>query len=180
MRIVLTRKTRKLQEQNRIEREKQDALLNAEKAKVLAIKVANQEAELQSNLRLLTQKQELIDTITEELNKQEQDNASAKDGYKRLLKIVQNKDSRQSKVFSLENYFVDVQKDFINRIQPMFPNLTQAELRLCCMIRSNLMTKEIAAIFAIAPRSVELKKYRLKKHLGLSPDSDLTSYIISL
>ena len=78
--------------------EKQEALLNAEKAKVLAIKVANQEAELQSNLRLLTQKQELIDTITEELNKQNLDNASAKDGYKRLLRIVQNKDTKQSKV----------------------------------------------------------------------------------
>lgn len=179
-RLVLRYKTRKLKEQNRIEREKQEALLNEEKAKVLAITVENQKAELQSNLRVLTQKQELIDAITEELNKMERDSSSARDGYIRLLRIVQSKSSTQSKVFSLENYFADVQKDFISRLHPRYPDLTQAEMRLCCMIRSNLMTKEIAAIFGIAPRSVELKKYRLKKHLGLNAESDLTAFLLSV
>ena len=179
-RLILRHKTRKLQEQNMADREKQEALLNAEKAKVLAIKVESQEAELQSNLRLLTQKQEIIDAIAKELNKIEKDNTSAREGYLHLLRIVQSKSNKQSGVFSLENYFADVQKDFISRIHPLFPDLTQAEIRLCCMIRSNLLTKEIAAIFGIAPRSVELKKYRLKKHLGLSPESDLTSYLMSI
>lgn len=179
-RLILRHKTRKLQEQNKADREKQEALLNAEKAKVLAVKVESQEAELQSNLRLLTQKQEIIDAIAKELNKIEKANTSAREGYLRLLRIVQSKSNKQSGVFSLENYFADVQKDFISRIHPLFPDLTQAEIRLCCMIRSNLLTKEIAAIFGIAPRSVELKKYRLKKHLGLSPESDLTSYLMSI
>ena len=116
----------------------------------------------------------------DKLNKIEKDNTSAREGYLHLLRIVQSKSNKQSGVFSLENYFADVQKDFISRIHPLFPDLTQAEIRLCCMIRSNLLTKEIAAIFGIAPRSVELKKYRLKKHLGLSPESDLTSYLMSI
>ena len=42
------------------------------------------------------------------------------------------------------------------------------------------LTKEISVIMGIALRSVELKKYRLKRKLNLEQESSLTSYILTI
>ena len=44
----------------------------------------------------------------------------------------------------------------------------------------NLSSKEIAPLLNISPRSVEVKRYRLRKKMELPHDSNLTSYIIEL
>ncbi len=148
----------------------------------LSLKVKDQETELKNNLRFLTQKQELLDEISSEINSQKKELGDRWPNklYYRLVKILDDGASSTDKFLSFENYFVEIHKDFMERMAARHPELTQSELRLCCLIRSNLSTKEIAAVMGIATRSVDLKKYRLKKRLPLDADASLTSYIFSI
>ena len=66
------------------------------------------------------------------------------------------------------------------RLQQNHPQLSPGELRFCCLLKANLSTKEIANILSITPRSVDLKKYRLKKKFELGEDDSLTSFIVGL
>jgi len=68
---------------------------------------------------------------------------------------------------------------FNKKLLEHFPHLTSNDLRLCTYLRMNFSTKEIARLLNIAPRAVEISRYRLRKKLNLSHDSNLTEYLIS-
>lgn len=145
-------------------------------------KIVNQENTLKMQTRFLIQKQELLNVISTEIESQRQElgDRYPKKLYQRLKKIIQEGSTEKDKFLSLENYFVDIHYEFMNRLQQNYPLLSASELRFCCLIRANLTTKEIAAICGIEARSVEIKKYRLKRKIGLEGNSNITSYILSL
>ena len=69
------------------------------------------------------------------------------------------------------------------RFLPLFVSIRNlnAELNiLCTFLRMNLNTKEIADIMGLSVRSIESRRYRLRKKLNLSKDEDLVSNLISL
>ncbi len=68
---------------------------------------------------------------------------------------------------------------FNKKLLEHFPHLTSNDLRLCTYLRMNFSTKEIARLLNIAPRAVEISRYRLRKKLNLAHDSNLTVYLIS-
>jgi DNA-binding CsgD family transcriptional regulator len=76
--------------------------------------------------------------------------------------------------------FNNADKDFIKKIKVSHPELTPNDLRLCAYLRLNLSSKEIAPLLNISPRSVEVKRYRLRKKMDLSHDKNLTSYILEI
>lgn len=145
-------------------------------------KVKNQESELKIRMRYLTQKQELLDDIATEVEvqKKELGERYPQKFYTRLMRIIQKGVTEEDKLLSFENYFVEVHYEFMLRIQKLHSDLSPSELKFCCLLRANLSTKEIATIMGIALRSVELKKYRLKRKLHLDQDTNLASYILSI
>ena len=145
-------------------------------------KVRNQENELKNRMRFLTQKQELLDAISTEVETQKNELGERYPNklYRRLMKIIQEGATEKDKLLSFENYFVEVHYEFMLRMQKAYPDLSPSELKFCCLIRANLSTKEISVIMGIALRSVELKKYRLKRKLNLEQESSLTSYILTI
>jgi DNA-binding CsgD family transcriptional regulator len=60
------------------------------------------------------------------------------------------------------------------------PQLSASELKVCTFLRLNLNSKEISEILNISVRSVESRRYRLRKKLKLSKETDLVNYLISL
>ena len=69
---------------------------------------------------------------------------------------------------------------YLEYLTRTFTELTTADLKLCTFLRMNLNTKEIADIMGLSVRSVESRRYRLRKKLGLSNEEDLVSNLISL
>ncbi|WP_449399381.1 helix-turn-helix transcriptional regulator [Chryseobacterium wanjuense] len=76
--------------------------------------------------------------------------------------------------------FKEVYPEFYQKLINHQPNLTEHDIKFCAYIRLNLNSKEIAQYDNIAIRSVESKKYRLKKKLELSTETDLTKWILEL
>ncbi|TDT46813.1 regulatory LuxR family protein [Maribacter spongiicola] len=79
-----------------------------------------------------------------------------------------------------ENAFNNADKDFLKKIKDKHPELSSNDLRLCAYLRLNLSSKEIAPLLNISVRSVEVKRYRLRKKMNLSREAGLTDYIINL
>lgn len=71
-------------------------------------------------------------------------------------------------------------EDFTKRLQERHPDLTPTELRTCCYLKMGLSSKDIAPLFNISYRSVEMTRYRLRKKLGLSREDNLTEYLQKL
>ena len=77
-------------------------------------------------------------------------------------------------------------KAFDNTDQPLFsqlkethPSLTKNDLKLCAYLRLNLSSKEIAPLLNISVHSVEIKRYRLRKKMGLERSQGIVEYIMT-
>jgi len=53
-------------------------------------------------------------------------------------------------------------------------------LRLCAYLRLNLSSKEIAPLLNISARSVEIKRYRLRKKMNLTHEKRLVEHILEI
>jgi DNA-binding CsgD family transcriptional regulator len=70
--------------------------------------------------------------------------------------------------------------NFLKKIKSIHPALTSNDLRLCAYLRLNLSSKEIAPLLNISPRSVEVKRYRLRKKMDLPHEANLSDYILEI
>jgi DNA-binding CsgD family transcriptional regulator/ligand-binding sensor domain-containing protein len=95
---------------------------------------------------------------------------------KKLNKEIDNK--QQNQIF--ETYFDEVHEDFFKHLKQNFPDLSPREMRLCAYIRMNLTSKEIAALLNITERGVEISRYRLRKKLNLSRDTNLSTFLSNI
>jgi hypothetical protein len=76
-------------------------------------------------------------------------------------------------------YFKSEFPDFFEKILSYFPNLIASELEICALVKINLSTKEIAEATNSTVRSVENKKYRIRRKLNIPSDIDLNLHIIN-
>lgn len=76
--------------------------------------------------------------------------------------------------------FNNTDKGFLEKLKKLHPNLTPNEIRFCVYLRLNLSSKEIADLLNITIKSVETKRYRLRKHMSLPHQENLIDYILSL
>ena len=79
-----------------------------------------------------------------------------------------------------EEAFNNADQDFLKKIKDIHPSLTPNDLRLCAYLRLNLSSKEIASLLNISSKSVEIKRYRLRKRMNLEQGTNLISYILSV
>jgi DNA-binding CsgD family transcriptional regulator len=93
--------------------------------------------------------------------------------------IDQNIDSKEDwKVFAAA--FDNADQNFLKNIKAKHEKLTPEDLRLCAYLRLNLSSKEIAPLLNISVKSVEMKRYRLRKKLDLPHEENLIDYILSI
>lgn len=77
-------------------------------------------------------------------------------------------------------YFENVHKGFFSKLKQDFPDLGNAELKLCALLKLNLNIKETASIMGISPESVKTARYRLRKKLGLEKDQSLSDFVMNV
>lgn len=124
----------------------------------------------------LIKKNELLNNLKKELkNIPDSDNK-----VKQVIEIIDKNLNDEDDWNLFEEAFNNADKDFIKKIKTMHPSLTSNDLRLCAYLRLNLSSKEIAPLLNISHRSVEVKRYRLRKKIGLPHESSLSDYILEI
>lgn len=79
-----------------------------------------------------------------------------------------------------ETAFNHADKDFFKKVKKLHPELTTNDLKLCVYLRLNMTSKEIAPLLNISHRSVEIKRYRLRKKISLEKSVNLNNYFMNL
>jgi DNA-binding CsgD family transcriptional regulator len=168
---LLRKKERELQ----LEQSENKRQLVQIKNENLHLDIENKNRELGIATMNLVKRNELLNNIKDELAK-----SKSLTEVKRVIKMINSSlnDSNDWKLF--EEAFNNVDKDFMKRIKANHPSITPNDLRLCAYLRLNLSSKEIAPLLNISHKSVEVKRYRLRKKMGLDHDQSLSSYIIDL
>lgn len=76
--------------------------------------------------------------------------------------------------------FIEVYPEFYNNLVSTYPDLTNADLKLCALMKLDYSTKEIAEITYSSVRTVQNRKYKLRKKFSLLPDENLNLWIQNL
>lgn len=124
--------------------------------------------ELTSNLLLLTNKNELVTSIIDQLKKFEIHTAGHVRQEIRSL-IADLKYNINSNIWDVfEKEFLEVHPGFFDKLNTHYPDLTQKDKRLCAFIKLNLNTKEISEITHVNIDTVEKARTRLRKKFNLT------------
>ena len=71
-------------------------------------------------------------------------------------------------------------KEYIERLMKVHPDLTQVEKKLAILLRVNFSTKDISLLTGVQPKTINMNRYRLRKKMELNSEEDLTGYLQSI
>jgi AraC family transcriptional regulator, chitin signaling transcriptional activator len=149
---------------------------------VMKVKNSQLISDIESKNRELTittmsiiKKNEILNTIKKELMLSQQGEAT-----KKVIKTIDKNINNKKDWEFLEEAFNNADKDFLKKVKNLHPDLTPNDLRFCAYLRLNLSSKEIAPLINISVRSVEIKRYRLRKKMNLDHEKSLVDYILTI
>jgi len=144
----------------------------------LSLDVDTKNKELAVSNMSLIKKDELLALIKEDLKKTS-DEASSR-SIKSVITTINKNISDDNTWNVFKEAFDTADKDFLKKMKVAHPSLTPNDLRLCAYLRLNLSSKEIAPLLNISVRSVEIKRYRLRKKMDLNHETSLVEHILSV
>lgn len=128
----------------------------------------------------IIRKNELLIEIKKELEKQKNTLASKYPGryFEKITSLINKNISSDHDWQMFEALFDQAHQNFFMRLKQAHPELTQSDLKLCAYLKLNLSSKEIAPLLNITNRGVEIRRYRLRKRLGLNVNQNLVEFIM--
>lgn len=134
--------------------------------------------ELAVSTMSLIKKNELLAVIKEDLKKTSEEGSNK--NIKSVITTITRNINEEDTWNVFKEAFDNADKDFLKKIKAAHASLTPNDLRLCAYLRLNLSSKEIAPLLNISVRSIEIKRYRLRKKMELSHEQGLVEYILSI
>ncbi|HLA54644.1 MAG TPA: triple tyrosine motif-containing protein [Flavobacterium sp.] len=176
------KKEQKLIEENNLlleiqELENEQRLMKI-KNEQLSSDVDSKNRELAVSTMDLMKKNELLALIKDDLKRTGPDNEDK--NIKSLINTINNSISEDNSWNIFKEAFNNADNDFLKIVKQAHPSLTPNDLRLCAYLRLNLSSKEIAPLLNISVRSVEVKRYRLRKKMDLPHETSVVEYILSI
>lgn len=135
----------------------------------------NKSNELAASTMSIIKKNELLTQIKEQLSI-----IQDKTAIKPVIKIIDRSLSHNENWEMFKEAFDNADSEFFKNLKSKHPNLSPNDLKLCAYLRLNLSSKEVSQLINISPRSVEVKRYRLRKKLNLDSNENLADYILSI
>lgn len=143
----------------------------------LALKLRKEEL---TNLAIIIEeKNSFLEGLQEELealNNVHQNSSRAKAIHQLILKIELDINS-ETQWELLKVRVNNLHNNYINKLQQKHPELTTGDLKFASLLRIKLSNQEISDNLQIARSSVEKKKTRLRKKLGLDSAKALDDYL---
>lgn len=133
--------------------------------------------ELAASTMNLIKKNELLSEIKEDLKRNSE---AGNTNMKSVINTINKNISEEDTWNVFKDAFNNADKDFLKKVKNLHSSLTPNDLRLCAYLRLNLSSKEIAPLLNISVRSVEIKRYRLRKKMDLPHEQGLVEYILSI
>ena len=163
-----------LLELNELENSRQLMMVKNEQ---LTKDVDSKNKELAVSTMNLIEKDKLLALIKDDLNKTSNEGDR---NLKSVISTITKNINQEDSWIVFRDAFDSADKDFLKKVKLAHSLLTPNDLRLCAYLRLNLSSKEIAPLLNISVRSVEIKRYRLRKKMDLPHEQGLVEYILSV
>ncbi|MBZ9630861.1 hypothetical protein LB465_08720 [Salegentibacter sp. LM13S] len=135
--------------------------------------MASKNRELAASTMNLIKKNEFLNELKNKLT-----SANGEADIQKVISVINRNIAEKDNWKLFKEAFDNADKDFLQSVKEKHPNLTSNDLKLCAYLRLNLSSKEIAPLLNISVRSVEIKRYRLRKKMELDHDQGLVEYIL--
>ncbi len=96
----------------------------------------------------------------------------------KVLRSISVSNNQNWEEFKLR--FIDVNKEFYNKIFEKYPKLSQGDQKICALIKLNFSSKEMSRLLGISVESVHTSRHRIRKKMNLPRSVNLEDYINSL
>lgn len=170
------------EEQEKAENERQAELQRMQEMKnrMLEAELQNKNNELTLQTTTLVKRNQAIQNLLEELDRQKEALGERYPNklYNRMKGLMEETLNNQADWLLFESYFNSTHQNFMDRLRQQYADITTGDLRICCLLRMNLSTKEIASLMNVSVRAIELRRYRLRKRLELEGDTNLVDFLM--
>lgn len=170
-------------EQARLAQEQQEKERKLEQMKneMLETELQNKNNELAMQTSALVKRNQAVQRILDELERQKEDLGDRYPNrlYAKLHTLIEETLENKADWLLFEASFNNAHQNFLERLRQQYSDLTPGDLRICCLLRMNLSTKEIASLMNVSVRAIELRRYRLRKRLGLDSETNLVDFLMN-
>ena len=147
--------------------------LEIQKAKEL-LELKNKE--LAASALQLVEKEELFKDLKRKIR--ESESSIKKSDLNKILRSVYVDNNKTWDEFRYR--FIDVNKEFYDKIFEKFPKLSQGDQKICALIKLNMSSKDMSRLLGISVESVHTSRHRIRKKMKLPRNINLEDYINSL
>lgn len=141
----------------------------------LEIENKSKRKELAASTMSIIRKNELLTKIKELLNAV----GNTGNGINKVISVIDKNLNENDDWDMFQEAFNNSDSEFLGKLKAAHPELSPNDLKLCAYLRLNLSSKEIAQLLNITIKSVEIKRYRLRKKMGLRHEENLVNYILA-
>lgn len=171
---------REEQQREQSERQAEEQRIHRMKNELLEAELQNKNNELTLQTSALVKRNQAIRSFLDELERQKETLGDRYPNklYARMRSLMEEALNDQADWLQFETYFNSAHQHFMERLRQQYADITAGDLRICCLLRMNLSTKEIASLLNVSIRAVELRRYRLRKRLALEGDTNLVDFLM--
>jgi DNA-binding CsgD family transcriptional regulator len=102
------------------------------------------------------------------------------DDLRKFLNQIKYSEKKNEQLKNIDSVLSMSSNKFHVKLKELHPNLTESELRLLTLIRLNLSNDELLLIYNISKSSLNTKRYRVRKKIGIPSTTSLEEYIMEL
>ncbi len=133
--------------------------------------------ELANQALLIAEKNELLRSFRNEVEKVGEAEEKANKSLKRISRKMERAENQQGDWDKFMMLFKDVHPKMLNELSHINADLTHNDLRLLALMKMNFTNKEIADILHITEGGLKKARYRLRKKLQLVAHASIHQYI---
>ncbi|MBQ4821725.1 tetratricopeptide repeat protein [Aquimarina sp. MMG016] len=168
-----------LLKRNHQHRSKMTRLEHENEKQVLQQKINAKEEDIKKliadNTMRLSFKEELLDKIKNDVVDAEPEQISK--SLQSLISQLKRQITTEQKLSGLQEKIDQVNKDFTEKLQNLYPELTKGEREVCALLRLNLSIKEIMTVRDVSVDSVKSMRRRIRKKMNVPEGKELEQFI---
>ncbi len=125
----------------------------------------------------LSEREKYLDNLKNVFSEIKEGEVLESEVLQKLRSILYGINNDKSEIY---NRIEELNSSFYFNLKRNFPNLNDDDIRLASLLLLDFSSKEISTVFNIEPKSVDMKRYRLKKKLNIGQETDITTFLKGL
>ena len=142
----------------------------------------SKENELVQMSTFIVSKNEIIQSINKDLNYHINliKSDSEKRSFNPLINKLKDEINLTGDWHMFQKNFANIYPNFISYLSSYNSELSTNDIKVCCYLKMNQTTKDIAQLTGLSVRAIENRRYRLRKKLNLDKKTNLVTFLINI